>query len=435
VSEVDGIRQALDERVATVAQFDVIDIPAEATVEQMEGVLDIISRRVNPFGITEPVIQLMEQNRILVQLPGVQDVEEVKRLIGRTAQLVFKRRTCLENIPISLGSQTTFPCEIPENRLDEDTGLTGEDLARAYAGTEPQTGLPIVNIQFNSRGTGIFADLTAALFETNTTATPDRFVILLDDEEIIAPVARQPILSGTAFIEGPDFTAERVRAISIQLESGRLPVPLELVQELDIDATLGAESLRKSLIAGVAGLALVLLFMVIYYRAAGFVSALALLFYAAAVLAVFKVVPITLTLAGIGGFILSIGMAVDANILIFERMKEELRVGRTLASAIEIGFNRAWPAIRDGSVSTIITSVILIWFGQRLGATLLAGFGTALSIGVLLSLFSSVFVSKTLLVLFGASPLGRRRSWYSPEPLRSSSRLGPATATTAEEIN
>lgn len=414
------IRDALGEQIALVDTITIQDIAANPTTDQMEGVLDTIARRINPFGVTEPVIQLMDNNRVLVQLPGVRDVEEVKRLIGQTARLEFKERSCLQVTPFTLPSgEVTYPCELPDNHVDQETGLTGEDLARAYAGTHQTKGDPIVNVQFNSRGTRLFADLTTRLAGTN-----DRFAVFLDDEEIVAPVVNQPILAGAAFIEGPTFTPERVHTIAIQLESGRLPIPIEVVQQQDVDAVLGAESLRKSLIAGVAGLCLVLLFMMMYYRMAGLVAAVALLIYTAAVLSVFKLVPVTLTLAGAAAFILSIGMAVDANILIFERMKEELRLGRTLTSAIDIGFSRAWTSIRDGNVSTLIICAILFWFGQRLGASLIAGFALTLAIGVTLSMFSALTVSKTLLNLLNFSPLGRRRAIFSPEKL-------PKTSTAA----
>ncbi len=420
LDDEDIIRDALGEQIALVDTITIQDIAANPTTDQMEGVLDTIARRINPFGVTEPVIQLMDNNRVLVQLPGVRDVEEVKRLIGQTARLEFKERSCLQVTPFTLPSgEVTYPCELPDNHVDQETGLTGEDLARAYAGTHQTKGDPIVNVQFNSRGTRLFADLTTRLAGTN-----DRFAVFLDDEEIVAPVVNQPILAGAAFIEGPTFTPERVHTIAIQLESGRLPIPIEVVQQQDVDAVLGAESLRKSLIAGVAGLCLVLLFMVMYYRMAGVVAAVALLIYTAAVLSVFKLVPVTLTLAGAAAFILSIGMAVDANILIFERMKEELRLGRTLTSAIDIGFSRAWTSIRDGNVSTLIICAILFWFGQRLGASLIAGFALTLAIGVTLSMFSALTVSKTLLNLLNFSPLGRRRAIFSPEKL-------PKTSTAA----
>ncbi len=413
LDDQDIIRDALGEQIALVDTITIQDIAANPTTDQMEGVLDTIARRINPFGVTEPVIQLMDNNRVLVQLPGIRDVEEVKRLIGQTARLEFKERSCLQVTPLTLPSgEVVYPCELPDNHVDQETGLTGEDLARAYAGTHQTNGKPIVNVQFNSRGTRLFADLTTRLAGTN-----DRFAVFLDEEEIVAPVVNQPILAGAAFIEGPTFTPERVHTIAIQLESGRLPIPIEVVQQQDVDAVLGAESLRKSLIAGVAGLCLVLLFMVMYYRMAGVVAAVALLIYTAAVLTVFKLVPVTLTLAGAAAFILSIGMAVDANILIFERMKEELRLGRTLTSAIDIGFSRAWTSIRDGNVSTLIICAILFWFGQRLGASLIAGFALTLAIGVTLSMFSALTVSKTLLNLLNFSLLGRRRAIFSPEKL------------------
>ena len=355
-----------------------------------------------------------------VQLPGLNNVEEVKTLIGRTAQLRFVERTCLENYRLVADGMEYYPCEVKENQSDQETGLTGDDLDRAYAGTHPQTGAPIVNVEFDSEGTKVFAELTTKLSATRGTSTPDRFVVFLDDEEIVAPGVSQPILGGSAFIEGQAFTFDRVNTIAIQLESGRLPVPLELISELTVDATLGAESLSKSLTAGIAGLLLVLLFMVLYYRAAGIVAAFSLILYTAIVLTLFKLIPITLTLAGLAGFILSIGMAVDANILIFERTKEELRLGRTLLSSIEIGFNRAWTAIRDASISTLITSAVLIWFGQRLGATTLAGVGSTLSIGVLVSLFTSVFVSKVLLQIIGSTFFGKWKSLFSPENITTS---------------
>ena len=409
----DIIKNALLEEISKVEFLEIRDVDSTPSTDQMEGVLDTIARRVNPFGVTEPVIQLMDNNRILVQLPGVKDVEEVKKLIGQTAQLEFKERTCLQVTAITgTDGEVFYPCGLPDNHIDRETGLTGEDLARAYAGTQQTTGKPIVNVQFNSRGTKIFADMT-----TKLAGTEDRFVVFLDEEEIVAPVVNQPILAGSAYIEGPSFTVERVRAIAIQLESGRLPIPIEVVQEQDVDAVLGAESLSKSLVAGIVGLGLVLLFMVAYYRMPGLVAAMALVIYTASILSIFKLVPITLTLAGVAAFILSIGMAVDANILIFERMKEELRLGRTLTSAIDIGFNRAWTSIRDSNVSTLITSAILFWFGQRLGASLISGFALTLGIGVAVSMFSALTVSKALLIMLNATPLGRRKGMFTPEPL------------------
>jgi preprotein translocase subunit SecD len=195
-----------------------------------------------------------------------------------------------------------------------------------------------------------------------------------------------------------------------------------LIKESEVDALLGSESLRRSLLAGLAGLGLVMLFMVTYYRMAGVVASMALAFYAIIVLAVFKLIPVTLTLSGIAGFVLSIGMAVDANILIFERMKEELRIGRTLASAMEVGFNRAWPAIRDSNVSTFITCIILLWFGYKLGGALVTGFALGLLIGVAVSMFTAVVVSRNLLQVVAWAGLGRRINLFTPESIQSTAR-------------
>ena len=294
-------------------------------------------------------------------------------------------------------------------RVDEEIGLTGEDMSRAYAGTNRNTGLPIVNIEFNSEGTGKFSEITTQLYNSL-----DLLVIFLDDKELVASSVRSPITAGVAFIEGPNFTFERVRDIALLLEAGRLPIPIELIQERDVDAILGADSLARSVVAGLVGLALVLLFMVLYYRAAGVVAAFALVIYALLVLAIFKVIGVTLELSGVAAAILSIGMAVDANILIFERMKEELRAGRTLLSSINIGFNRAWPAIRDSNVSTLITCGILFWFADTLGATIVQSFAATLAIGVAISMFSAITVSRTFLRLLAASPVGKRLGLFVP---------------------
>jgi len=208
------------------------------------------------------------------------------------------------------------------------------------------------------------------------------------------------------------------------LNSGRLPVPLRLIQESDVDALLGSQSLSASLVAGVLGLGLVMVFMIAYYRMAGVVASLALIFYSVVVLAVFKMLPLTLTLPHIGGFLLSIGLAVDANILIFERMKEEIRVGRTLASSMEVGFNRAWPAIRDGNLSTLITCGVLLWFGSRLGGGLISGFALSLLVGVLVSMFTAVVVSRNLLQLMAWIGFSRHIGLFTPEGAQRPSQTG-----------
>ena len=331
-------------------------------------------------------------------------VEEAKRLIGQTAQLELMERICL-NDPQDI----TQSCEDEGFYEDSDLNLTGDDLVRAYPGTDPTLGVPVVNLEFSSEGARIFAQHTQRIAGTN-----NRTAFFLDEELLIAPVALSVITGGRAFIQGPDFTIDRVRTIAIQLESGRLPIPLTLIQEQDVDATLGKDSLKKSVVAGVIGMGLVLLFMALYYRLPGVVACVALIIYALMVLAILKLWPITLTLGGIAAFILSIGMAVDANILIFERMKEELRSGRTLIASIETGFNRAWPAIRDSNVSTFITCAILFWFGQRLGTGVVTGFAVTLFIGVAVSMFSALTVTRTLLRAVAVTPLGRYVTLYTP---------------------
>jgi len=474
----DRLEKGLKEKFDSLQTFQAIETPAP-TPDQMEGVLDIINRRVNAFGTEEPIIQTIGDDRIIVQLPGatgsitritfsepveredllsvlarielrfnsldqednrrfklktntlssakksellqalgdqlgvkidsfqvVSGIDEAKALIGETAQLEFKERTCSDQFCLDFE--------------DADIGLTGDDLERADVVVDSRTGVGwAISIQFNNRGSDIFSDLTRRIAGVET----KRIAILLDDEVLLAPVSRAWIRDGRSEITG-NFTREEARKNSIQLESGALPVPLKIIQESDVDALLGSASLEKSLIAGMIGLGLVMVFMVAYYRMAGVVAAISLVVYSLIVLAIFKMFPITLTLSHIGGFILSIGMAVDANVLIFERMKEEVRIGRTLASSMEVGFNRAWPAIRDGNVSTLITCLVLIWFGDRLGGGLITGFAISLAVGVMASMFTAVVVSRNLLQLLAWIGLGRRINLFTPEGLR---RAGDAS--------
>ncbi|MEC7747851.1 MAG: protein translocase subunit SecD, partial [Chloroflexota bacterium] len=351
--------------------------------------------------LTEIGTQIGQLNRFEV----TSGIDDAKALIGQTARLEFKERTC-EN-----EACTTF--------TDADLGLTGDDLSRAEAATN-HLGVWVVNVQFNDRGSDIFSDLTRRISTTEAQATK-RIAVLMDDRELIAPRALAWIRDGRTQISG-NFNRDRARELAIQIEAGSLDVPLRLIQESDVDALLGSESLKNSLIAALVGLGLVFVFMIIYYRMAGVVAAFALVFYAIIVLAIFKMIPITLELAHIGGFILSIGMAVDANILIFERMKEEVRIGRTLASSMEVGFSRAWPAIRDSNISTMITCVVLLWFGDRLGGGLVTGVAISLFIGVAVSMFTAVVVSRNLLQLTAWIGLGGRIELFTPEPLNRTSR-------------
>ena len=514
-----GLNEALAEAHGNISLFRA-DTIGEPSVDQMQGVLDNITRRVNKFGTEEPIIQIFGDDRLIVQLPGASgsitevtladpilagipapvadgaedqdagatepetpaapspeikspdelaallpallteagyedfdiDIEDAlhftirsntvdsatqsraaiaitqqigtlfsfgvnsgidaaKALIGQTARLEFKERTC------DSAACTTF--------TDTDLGLSGDDLTRAEASTNSVGIGWVINLQFNGRGSDIFSDLTRRISTAESQATK-RIAIIMDDQLLLAPVARAWIRDGRTQISG-NFTREEAQTRAIQLESGRLPVPLKLIQESDVDALLGEESLKNSLIAGLVGLGLVFVFMIIYYRMAGVVAAFALMFYAVIVLAIFKMIPITLELAHIGGFILSIGMAVDANILIFERMKEEVRIGRTLASSMEVGFGRAWPAIRDSNISTMITCVVLLWFGDRLGGGLVTGVAISLFIGVSVSMFTAVVVSRNLLQLTAWIGLGRRINLFTPEALQ---RSAPNTVQT-----
>ncbi len=339
----------------------------------------------------------------------------VREIIGTNKYVISLIESLVDSEDPIAEAEQWFPPDgdltfkLIKGKLDEDINLTGDDLARAYPGQHQTSNAPIVNIEFNGEGTRKFAEIT-----TQIAGTDEQIAIFLDDDELIAPVAEQAITGGTAFISGRDFTIERVRDIALLLESGRLPIPIELILEKDVDAILGSDSLEKSVRAGVVGLVLVFLFMLLYYRMPGMIAALALLIYALMLIAIFKMLPVTLTLSGVAAAILSVGMAVDANILIFERMKEEMRAGRTLLSAINIGFNRAWSAIRDSNVSTLITSGILYWFADTLGATVVQGFAATLAIGVLLSMFSAIFVSRTLLRIVALTGIGRRLRWFVP---------------------
>ena len=365
--------------------------------DDMAGVIDTINRRINALGTSEPTIQRLGADKVIVQLPGVSDLEEAKATIGTTAQLIFEERTC----------ETTACVNFTDVPIGD--GLTGDDLEDAYPDRDG-AGLPAISLRFDGRGTKLFADLTRRIQGDQL----KRIVFTLDGEEILAPASRAYIPDGRTIIEG-NFTLPETRRIAIQLKSGAIPVPLNLIAETTVDATLGQDSLDKSLKAGLVGLALVLAFMVVYYRAPGLVAATALLIYAAILLSVFKLLPVTLTLSGMAGVILSIGMAVDANVLIFERVKEELRTGRTLASSMDVGFRRAWTAIFDGNVSTLITCAILWWLGSRLGAPQVTGFAITLSIGVAVSMFTAVTVSRNLLQLMALTRMGRSIGLFTPE--------------------
>lgn len=403
--DVLGLQLGLDLAGGVHLVYKPADDDIQPSDDQMDALLKVIERRVNTLGAAEPNIQRLGDDRILIQLPGIDDLNRAKRLIGETASLEIFERICQD----ILCTQFT----------DEATGLTGQSIARISAGQHSVTNEFAVFFEFERSAISTFAQMTQRIYDTNETDSPDQIAFILDDIELEAVGVRQPILTGTGQISG-NFTSESARDLAIQLEAGSLPIAIEPDIERVVDASLGSGSLERSIEAGIVGFALVLIFMVGYYRGAGVVAALSLLFYSIIVLAVFKLVPVTLTLAGIGGFILSLGMAVDANILVFERMKEELRIGRSMAFAIQIGYRRAWPSIRDGNLSTLIIAVILLWFGTQFAAGAVTGFAVALIIGVLVSMFTAVVISRNLLVLVSISPLRKLPGLFSPEgiPLR-----------------
>jgi preprotein translocase subunit SecD len=412
VNESQSIQDALG-KIATIEDFFVRlskDLFSEEELRsQLDGAVETIARRINALGTTEPQIQRFGSNRVVVQLPGVEDLDRAKDLIGQMAQLRFFERTC--NLAVGVDPDTGRCLDFNDAEIPGG-GLSGDDVSDAYYSTD-LAGFPAISIQFNSRGTSLFSDLTGRIFGNNS----KRIAIFLDDELLVAPVARAHVFDGVTQITGQFDTGEALD-LATQIRSGAIPVPLRLISESTVDASLGEDSLEKSLKAGFVGLVLVLAFMVLYYRASGLVAMVALIIYAILLLAVFKMVPVTLTLAGMAGLILSMGMAVDANVLIFERVKEELRSGRTLSSAMDIGFRRAWTAIFDGNMSTLITCVILWWLGSRLGAPQVTGFALTLGIGVIVSMFTAVTVSRNLLQLMTLSPFGRRINLFTPEGIR-----------------
>lgn len=372
------------------------------TKDQMRGVADAIERRVNGYGVAEAVVQLKGANEVVVQLPGIKDIDEAKRLIGSTAQLDFRR--CA--VPNS--SAAACPNWVPATGRGNggiEKHLTGKFMRpTSQLVNDPQTGLPEVAFEFNNEGAGIFEQITSSLIS-------QPLGIFLDNQLISAPTV-QSTISDRGRITG--LTSQEGRRLAIQLNAGSLPVDVRVVREEAVSATLGKDSLDKSYVAAAIGLGLVMLFMVLYYRLPGLDAAITIGIYTVIVLAIFKMLNVTLTLPGIAGFVISVGMAVDANVIIYERLREELRGGRGLGGAIATGFDRAWNAIRDSNITTIITMAILWWFGDRLGEPKVTGFAITLIISLLVGMFCALFISRLFLRLFVGTKYAERTNLFAP---------------------
>lgn len=382
-----------------VYKADVSKLAKAEVSESMQALRDVVEKRINVFGVSEPIIQVengglgsSDERRLIVELPGVTDIKKAVEMIGKTPLLEFK-----------LVDKNYKPTE--EEKKDSkistqafiDTGLTGRFLKIAQLQFGQQGGLsnePVVSLSFNTEGSDLFAKITKEHIG-------EVLAIFLDGQPISLPVIQQEIPNGNAQISGK-FTADEAKELVRNLNLGALPVPIELVSTNSIGASLGQEVLNKGVSAGIFGIIIVSLFLIILYRLPGIISVVALGMYIVIMLALFKLIPVVLTAAGIAGFIMSIGMAVDANILIFERMKEEFNENKTnMEDAIKNGFSRAWLSIRDSNISSIITAVVLFWFGT----SSIKGFALVFGIGVLVSMISAISISRTfLLSIYNKNP-------------------------------
>ncbi|HRK90578.1 MAG TPA: protein translocase subunit SecD [Anaerolineales bacterium] len=375
------------------------DIPADQQIdsESMEIARDIVQQRTDALGVNENIIQIAGDRRIVGEFPGLADTESVLATIQQTGLLEFVDTGDFSPEPgtilvtdYSPTGETITPSD-PETVVYR-TIMTGADLESVVVSQDTLATSYMINFTLKSDGAQIFADHTSANIGKSLT-------ILLDKQVISSPIINDAIIGGQGTISG-SFTLDEANAFAIQLRYGSLPIPLKIVETRIIGPTLGADSLSKSLVAGLIGMTIVALFMIIYYRMPGIVAVISILIYAAVAFAIFKWFHFTLTLAGIAGFMLSTGAALDANILIFERLKEELRNGKNLAQAVDQGWTRAWSSIRDSNLAAIITSLILFWFGSTFGATIVKGFSLTLALGVVISLFTAIYVTRTLLVVF-----------------------------------
>lgn len=373
------------------------DLPENAQIDaaSMEIARDIVQQRTDALGVNENVIQIAGERRIVGEFPGLEDTESVLETIQQTGLLEFVDTGDFSPEPGTIlytdYSPTGDPVTAPEGEIVYRTVMTGGELDSVAVTSDTFGTGYAISFRLKSSGMKVFADHTGANIGKFLT-------IVLDKQVISSPVINDAIIGGEGSISG-DFDLESANAFAVQLRYGSLPVPLKIVETRIIGPTLGADSLNKSMVAGLIGMIIVALFMVIYYRLPGIVAVISILVYAAIAFALFKWFHFTLTLPGIAGFMLSTGTALDSNILIFERMKEELRNGRSLIQAMDLGWTRAWTSIRDSNLAAIITSVILFWFGSSFGATIVKGFSLTLALGVIISLFTAIYVTRALLAL------------------------------------
>ncbi len=377
-----------------VYSVDMKDIPQDKRDDAFESAREVIDRRINFFGVTEPSIQTLKienDYRVIIELPGFDDQQSAIDIIGKTAELTFwEGKEASDSALMALATQSAgmYPPELPFALGGEPmkTSLSGKNLKSSQVVFDSQGGGGAqVQIDFSDEGSKLFSDITK-----RNVGKP--VAIVLDEQLLSAPVVQQQIVGGTAVISG-GFTSDTAKNLSIQLNAGALPAPLELIGQSRVAPSLGISALKDSVWGALVGFLAVIAFMIVTYKKEGILASLALAIYTIINLFVFQLIPVTLTLAGIAGFILSIGMAVDANILIFERMKEELRAGRTRQQAIRLGFSRAWTSIRDSNISSLITCGVLFYFGSGI----VRGFALTLAIGIIISMFTAITVTRNLL--------------------------------------
>lgn len=379
-----------------VYQADLSNSGGQGSGDAMAGVRDVIERRINLFGVSEPLVQIEGNDRLVVELAGISDVSQAIEMIGLTPFLEFKEERGQDESNAILEAQKKNQLQ-NEDPYFKSTGLTGRYLQRSQLAFNSNTSQPEVSLELNDEGAKLFAEITKR-------NVGKRVAIFLDGTVISAPVVRDEIQGGKAVISG-GFSIQEAKELANRLNAGALPVPISLVSQQTIGASLGQESLQRSLQAGFYGLIMVAIFMILFYRLPGIVSVLALAIYIVIVLTFYKLIPVTMTLAGIAGFVLSLGMAVDANVLIFARMREELKSGNSLRGSFIAGFNRAWLSIRDSHVTTLLGAGVLYIFST----SVVKGFALTLGIGVITSLLTAIVITKSFLGVFMDPRLDKKK--------------------------